>query len=41
MAIWYLNLLQENEMHTDVLREDKNLYNESDTPQSEQKNKGW
>ena len=28
-------------MYTDVLKENKNLYNESDTPQSEQKNKGW
>ncbi len=41
MAIWYLNLLQEQEMYTDTIRGDKRLYNESDLPQSEQKFRGW
>ena len=36
MAIWYLNLLQEQEMYTNTIHGDKRIYNESDLPQSEQ-----
>ncbi len=41
MAIWYLNLLQEQEMYTNTIHGDKRIYNESDLPQSEQKHRGW
>lgn len=37
MAIWYLNMINE----TKEFKKESRLYNESTTPQSEQKNTGW
>ena len=41
MAIWYLNLLQEQEMYTNTMQGNNRIYNESGLPQSEQRFKGW
>lgn len=37
MAIWYLNMINE----TKEFKKESRLYNESTTPQSEQKYTGW
>ena len=41
MAIWYLNLLQEQEMYTDTIQGNNRIYKESSLPQDEQKFRGW
>jgi len=41
MAIWYLNLLQEQEMYTNTIQGNNRIYNESSLPQDEQKFRGW
>ena len=37
MAIWYLNMINE----TKEFKKESRVYNESTTPQTEQKNTGW